>query len=78
MQLKIVSQLMLLWKNSVFTKAARSHRYKHFESKKNRNSYCMSDIYDGEIYKKLYDNDGLLSDKNNLSFALNTDGVPLF
>ena len=75
-QLKIVSQLMLLWKNSVFATAVRSYRFKHYESKKDKSS--ISDIYDGEIYKNLYDNDGILSDKNNLSFALNTDGVPLF
>lgn len=75
-QMKIVSQLMLLWKNSVFTSAVRSNRFKHYEGKRNKNT--IGDVYDGTIYKRLFENGGILSDKNNLSFALNTDGVPIF
>ncbi|XP_060599450.1 uncharacterized protein LOC132753052, partial [Ruditapes philippinarum] len=76
-QLKIEAQLQLLWKNSSFANAVRSHRFKHYESKKGVTS--ISDIYDGKLYKKLFNNEsGILGDENNLSFALNTDGVPLF
>lgn len=38
----------------------------------------ISDIYDGHIYKSLFENNGLLSDPNNISLSWNTDGVPLF
>ena len=74
-QMKIIPQLLLLWKNVAFENAVRSHRFKHYMDKRER---TISDIYDGEIYKRLYSGDGILSNKNNLSFALNTDGVPLF
>lgn len=38
----------------------------------------ISDIYDGHIYKSLFENNGLLSDPKNISLTWNTDGVPLF
>ena len=37
----------------------------------------IEDIYDGRIYKKMFD-DGLLSNPNNISFTWNTDGIPVF
>ena len=38
----------------------------------------MSDIYDGNVYRKYFDNDGILASQNNISFQWNTDGVPVF
>lgn len=38
----------------------------------------ISDIYDGHIYKSLFENNGILSNPNNMSLTWNTDGVPLF
>lgn len=39
---------------------------------------CISDVYDGFQYQKLFHNGGVLSDQNNLSLKVNTDGVPIF
>ncbi|KAK3107448.1 hypothetical protein FSP39_014874 [Pinctada imbricata] len=36
------------------------------------------DIYDGELYKQMFANGGVLSNENNVSFVLNTDGAPVF
>lgn len=38
----------------------------------------IRDIQDGKEYRKLYENNGCLSNTNNLSNLLNTDGVPIF
>lgn len=75
LQIKLVSQLASLWKTSEFCDAVRNHRFHHY--KNNLNSK-LSDIYDGNLYKMYFENDGILSNKNNLSFSLNTDGAPLF
>lgn len=75
MQLKLVSQLQALWKNKEFCDMVRKHRFEHFENNKEDK---LSDIYDGLLYKRLFQNDGILSSPNNLSFSLNTDGAPLF
>ena len=37
----------------------------------------LEDIYDGEIYLKHFKDNGFLSNKDNISFLWNTDGVPL-
>ncbi|KAK3085488.1 hypothetical protein FSP39_004118 [Pinctada imbricata] len=74
-QLKLVSQLSALWKNPTFCHFVRNHRFEHMKSNTAQN---LSDIYDGELYQTFYKNNGILSDKNNLSFSLNTDGAPLF
>ena len=75
MQLKLVSQLQALWKNKEFCDMVRKHRFEHFENNKEDK---LSDIYDGLLYKRLFQNDGILSSPNNLSFSHNTDGAPLF
>ena len=75
MQLKLVSQLQALWKNKEFCDMVRKHRFEHFENNKEDK---LSDIYDGLLYKRLFQNDGILSSPNNLSLSLNTDGAPLF
>ena len=38
----------------------------------------ISDIYGGNIYKSLFENNSLLSNPNNISLTWNTDGVPFF
>lgn len=44
-------------------------------SKENTLSYC--DIYDGMVYKQLF-NSGFLSNCHNISLIVNIDGVPVF
>ncbi|XP_074612396.1 uncharacterized protein LOC141866757 [Acropora palmata] len=39
---------------------------------------CICDVYDGNQYHKLFSKGGVLSDQNNLSLKVNTDGVPIF
>ena len=46
----------------------------HFHCEK-RSHYC--DVYDGALYRALI-KDEFLSNKNNVSFTLNADGVPVF
>ena len=75
LQLKLISQLASLWKNGDFCDMVRNHRFKHFEKNKGKK---IMDIYDGLLYQKHFNNHGLLSDPNNISFSLNTDGAPLF
>lgn len=75
LQIKLVSQLASLWKNPDFCNAVRKHRFQHYRNNVNSK---LSDIYDGNLYKKFFENNGILSNENNLSFSLNTDGAPLF
>ena len=37
-----------------------------------------SDVYDGRVYKNMFENNGPLSVPENISFILNTDGAPVF
>lgn len=43
-----------------------------------QNDFVISDIYDGEMYKKLSRPGGILSDPNNFSFNFNSDGSPVY
>ena len=45
-----------------------------FEKKYSNN---IEDIYDGDLYKKLF-NEGIHWSPDNISFVMNTDGVPVF
>lgn len=36
------------------------------------------DIYDGQLYKSYFKNNGVLSNSENISFTFNTDGAPVF
>ncbi|CAH3170337.1 unnamed protein product [Porites lobata] len=38
----------------------------------------IEDVYDGHLYKKLFENNGPLSQPENLSLKFNTDGVSIF
>lgn len=51
-------------------------QYRFHRKKINRNNY--EDIYDGEIYKKLFRRGKVLSKKTSISFTWNSDGVKVF
>ena len=70
------SQISRFFEKEQFCKEVRNHRFQHYKKKKKCSS--MSDVYDGTNYKNLFNNDGFLAQKNNLSFTMNTDGVPVF
>ena len=76
LQLRLVSQLASLWHNKDVCDMIRNHRFEHFA--KNNGKGKMIDIYDGILYQRLFKDKGLLSDPNNISLSLNTDGAPLF
>ena len=46
------------------------------KEKKNQGNN-LEDIYDGRVYRKLW-NSGFLSCGDNISFLMNTDGIPVF
>ena len=50
----------------------------HQFNRKKRHPDNIEDIYDGALYKKLSGNGGFLSFPDNVSFLMNTDGVPVF
>lgn len=53
--------------------------YESLQGRFKRQKQCdYEDIYDGEVYKKLFEGQGPLSNTNNISFVLNTDGAPIF
>ena len=53
---------------------------KHKNQRVKQSTFHIEDIYDGEHYRNLSANNRPLSAKyhNNISFVLNTDGVPIF
>ena len=69
----IVSQLETLFSRSNF---CENLQYRFYRPKSH--SDHIEDIYDGCIYKELFEDNGLLSNPDNISFLWNTDGVPLF
>ena len=71
-EIPIVQQLATFFSRSGFYSSIQ-HRFQR--EKKNRNN--VEDIYDGLLYKKLA-SEGILSSPDNLSFLMNTDGVPVF
>ncbi|KAK3744830.1 hypothetical protein QZH41_008812 [Actinostola sp. cb2023] len=44
-------------------------------SREKENAEAIEDVYDGELYKRHFQNGGFLSSPDNLSFLGNTDGV---
>ena len=70
----LMSQLQMMFKRKSFTENVRTHRFKHYKEKSHE-TICV--VYDGSLYKQLYES-GFLNNRNNLSFGFNTDGVPLF
>lgn len=72
-EIPIVKQLQTLFQRRGFYE---SLQYR-FNRKKIKTSN-FEDIYDGKVYKALFENDGFLSNPNNISFTWNTDGVSIF
>lgn len=52
--------------------------YRFKRSQSESTDEVIRDVYDGYQYKKLFQNNGVLSKKNNISLKVNTDGVPIF
>ncbi|XP_071478605.1 uncharacterized protein [Diadema antillarum] len=73
-QHSLISQLSVLFKRKSFTDKIRTHRFEHYKLNKDGN---LCDVYDGSIYKNLFQG-GILNSPNNISFAMNTDGVSIF
>lgn len=72
-EIPIIAQLRALFRRPGFYDKISTHRF-------NRKKVCkenLEDIYDGSVYKNEMSN-GFLSNKSNISFTWNTDGVPLF
>ena len=57
-----------------FTDKIRTHRFQHYKSNKDGN---ICDVYNGSIYRNLFE-DGILNSPNNILFAMNMDGVAIF
>lgn len=49
-----------------------------YRFKRDNNGCNISDIYDGDLYKKYFIDDGFLSKTDNISLMWYTDGVPIF
>lgn len=75
LELDVFAQVRNLFSQPDFIRGLEK---KSRRQKKNANNY--EDIYDGNVYKQLAENGGPLSDKYpyNISFTVNTDGVPIF
>ena len=71
-EIPVVQQLATFFSRRGFYSSIQ-HRF-HRGKKKSDN---VEDIYDGPLYKKL-SNEGILSSPDNVSFLMNTDGVPVF
>ena len=71
-EVPIVNQLQDLFSKQKFIKNL-NYRF----NRKTKHT-VISDVYDGDLYKKHFENGGFLSDKRNISFIYNTDGVPVF
>ena len=69
----VISQIQALFKRKNFIDKLS---YKSTRVKKDLNN--LEDIYDGEIYKELSSDNGILSSITNLSFTWYTDGLPIF
>ena len=72
-EFSLINQVLCFFKRPGF--------YEKLKYRFNRNcdSNNLYDIHDGDIYKKKHcDSGSQLADLNNISFVLNTDGVPIF
>lgn len=71
-ELPLVEQLQTFFKRPSFYSDIQ---YRFNRKKLNRDN--IEDIYDGKLYKESFEK-GILSSSDNISFLLNTDGVPVF
>ena len=72
-EIPIIDQLKVLFSRKGFYNSL-NHRF--VRTKKNGDK--IEDIYDGAIYQKQLKSEGFLSQRNNISFTWNTDGIPVF
>lgn len=72
LEIELEHQIKALFKRKNFSEDI-FHRFQR------EKSGCIDDIYDGQLYKEFVES-GFLSEENkfNISFTLNTDGVPVF
>ncbi|XP_060589045.1 uncharacterized protein LOC132744372 isoform X2 [Ruditapes philippinarum] len=56
----------------------RNLKHLSYRDEKNTDHNCITDVYDGELYKKHMKDGGFLQDNNNISLLGNTDGVAVF
>ncbi|XP_078533887.1 LOW QUALITY PROTEIN: uncharacterized protein LOC144820125 [Lissotriton helveticus] len=73
-QHSLIAQLQTMFRRKHFTEKVRKHRFDHYMENEKQ---TMKDVYDGEMYLDLFKS-GFLKNPNSLSFAMNTDGVPVF
>ena len=75
LEIPVESQVQNLFKRENFVHQL-SNRFTRIKKSENN----IEDIYDSDIYKSFVKNNGPLSSKHpfNISFLLNTDGVPIF
>lgn len=72
-EMPLLSQLSLLLRRNGFYQKLQ-HRFTRTKSNVNN----LEDIFDGEVYKSYFDDNGFLSNPSNLSFTWNSDGIPIF
>ena len=75
LELDAISQVRHMFTSPDFVRCLETSRKR---TKENVNNF--EDIYDGKVYRNLSENGGPLSNRYpyNLSFTLNTDGIPVF
>lgn len=73
LEMDVISQLQTFFTRGDFVDGPR-HRLDRSKKKQSN----IEDVYGSNRYRRLFDNDGPLSNPNNISFTLNTDGVPIF
>ena len=72
-EVPIISQIKALYRREGFKDKVQ---YRHTTNRHNPNSY--DDIYEGEVYTELNQNDGILADPRNISFTWYTDGISIY
>ena len=71
-EIPIIHQLRTFFSRKGFYEEIQ-HRF----SRGKNSDDAISDVYDGVLYKELCEK-GILNSKDNISFIMNTDGVPVF
>lgn len=71
-EIPIIHQLRTFFSREGFYEEIQ-HRF----SRRKSSDDTITDVYDGVLYKELCDK-GILNCKDNISFIMNTDGVPVF